>query len=203
MSLRNLEPSDSLAYLAAADVPPEDRQRLVEMSHGHPLALSLMGDMPARGGSPDDSVLAPDVVRALLARLLDAVPDDAQCRTLGAAALARVTTESLLRDVVGADAQRTFGWLCELSCVEAVADGVALHDVARDALEADLRWRDPVVYREVFRAVCDHICGAARTSTGLEQRRAIQDLKYLFRVIPGILAPVDWESWGSARPEPA
>lgn len=201
VALRNLEPSECLTYLERCEVPGKDRTRLVADSHGHPLALALMADVALRGGSLGSEPFGPDLVRALLARFLDSVPDGSRRSALGAAALARVTTESLLRDVVGQDARDAFGWLCELSCVEAVPDGLALHDVARDALVADLRWRDPEVYRSVFRKVRDHTCRSVTTSRGAEQRRAIHDLKYLFRLIPGVLSPVDWESWGGARPE--
>lgn len=203
VTLRNLEPSECLDYLGRCGVPERDRARLVEVSHGHPLALALMADVALRGGTLDADPLGTDLVRTLLARFFDSVPDDSNRRVLGAAALARVTTESLLRDVVGHDAHSAFGWLCELSFVEAVPDGLALHQLARDVLEADLRWRDPAAYRDVFRGVRDHICREVTSRHGVAQRRAIHDLKYLFRVIPGLLSPVDWNNWGAAQPERA
>jgi hypothetical protein len=203
VTLRNLEPSEGLDFLERCGVAEHDRERLVEVSHGHPLALGLMADVAMRGGMLDADPLGPDLVRVLVARLLDSVPDDSRKRVLGAAALARVTTESLLRDVVGDDAHDGFRWLSELSFVEAAADGLALHQLARDVLEADLRWRDPAAYRDVFRGVRDHICRGVTSRRGVEQRRAIHDLKYLFRVIPGVLSPVDWSTWGSHQPEPA
>jgi hypothetical protein len=203
VTLRNLEPDDCRTYLEGCGVPADEQTRLAALSHGHPLALALMADMTLRGGSLGSEPFGPDLVGALLSRFLDSVPDESRRRALGAAALARVTTESLLRDVVGHDASETFRWLSELSCVEAVADGLALHDVARDALVADLRWRDPDIYGDLFRSVRDHVCRWVTTSAGAEQRRAIHDLKFLFRLIPGLLSPVDWDSWGGARPEPA
>ncbi len=36
-----------------------------------------------------------------------------------------------------------------------------------------------------------------------EQQQAIVDLKFVFRNLPGVLSPVDWQSWGSAQPERA
>jgi hypothetical protein len=77
------------------------------------------------------------------------------------------------------------------------------HDLARDALEADLRWRDPEGYRRVFRGVRSHINGRLQTSRGQEQQRAIADAKYLFRRLPGVGSPLDWEAWGQQYPEPA
>jgi hypothetical protein len=77
------------------------------------------------------------------------------------------------------------------------------HDLARDALDADLRWRDPDGYRRGFRAIRDHIDGRLQRSTGQEQQRAIADAKYLFRRLPGVVSPVDWDAWGRRYPEPA
>jgi hypothetical protein len=118
--------------------------------------------------------------------------------------LARVTTEALLREVLGLeDAHELFTWLRELSFVESGPEGVFPHDLARDALEADLRWRDPDGYRRVFRGIRGHVNGRLRTSQGHEQQRAIADAKYLFRRLPGVLSPVDWDAWGQRYPEPA
>lgn len=203
VTLRNLEPSECLELLDERGVPEQQRRRLAEVSHGHPLALALLADATQRGAALDADPLHPDVVRDLMSRFVESVPDGSDRRVLGAAALARVTTESLLRDVVGAASEAGFAWLRELSFVEPVGDGLALHDLARDVLEADLRWRDPSTHADVFRAVRDHVAGAVTSCRGAAQRRAIHDLKYLFRVIPGVLSPVDWEGWGAAAPEPA
>jgi hypothetical protein len=109
-----------------------------------------------------------------------------------------------LREVLGLeDAHELFTWLRELSFVESGPEGVFPHDLARDALEADLRWRDPEGYRRVFRGVRSHINGRLQTSRGQEQQRAIADAKYLFRRLPGVGSPLDWEAWGQQYPEPA
>ena len=101
------------------------------------------------------------------------------------------------------DAHDPFSWLRGLSFVESGPDGVFPHDLARDALEADLRWRDPDGYRRVFRAIRGHINGRLRTSQAQEQQRAIADAKYMFRRLPGVVSPLDWDVWGQQYPEPA
>jgi hypothetical protein len=101
------------------------------------------------------------------------------------------------------DAHELFAWLRQLSFVESGLEGVFPHDLARDALEADLRWRDPDGYRRVYRGVRAHIHGRLQASEGHEQQRAIFDAKFLFRRLPGILSPVDWDTWGHHYPEPA
>ena len=204
VSLRNLSPEESRQYLQACGVDPARQEQLVELAHGHPLGLSLLADVVVRGGEAAADPLTPDLVGTLLQRFVEIVPSGLHRRALEVCAPARVTTEALLREVLGLeDAHELFTWLRELSFVESGPEGVFPHDLARDALEADLRWRDPEGYRRVFRGVRGHINGRLQTSRGQEQQRAIADAKYLFRRLPGVGSPVDWEAWGQQYPEPA
>jgi energy-coupling factor transporter ATP-binding protein EcfA2 len=204
VSLRNLSPEESRQYLQACGVDPDRQEQLVELAHGHPLGLSLLADVVVRGGEAAADPLTPDLVGTLLQRFVEIVPSGLHRRALEVCAPARVTTEALLREVLGLeDAHELFTWLRELSFVESGPEGVFPHDLARDALEADLRWRDPEGYRGVFRGVRGHINGRLQTSRGQEQQRAIADAKYLFRRLPGVGSPVDWEAWGQQYPEPA
>jgi hypothetical protein len=130
-----------------------------------------------------------------------------------------VTTEALLRAVLGpdtdaaldavdpdgagADAHEGFSWLHSLSFIEVGPDGVFPHELARDVLDADLRWRDAAEYTRIFRRVAGHVRERVGAVQGLEQQRAISDLKFLFRNIPGVLSPVDWDAWGQHHPVPA
>jgi energy-coupling factor transporter ATP-binding protein EcfA2 len=204
VSLRNLSPEESRQYLQACGVDPARHDPLVELAHGHPLGLSLLADVVVRGGEAATDPLTPDLVGTLLRRFVEIIPSGLHRRALEVCAPARVTTEALLREVLGLeDAHELFTWLRELSFVESGPEGVFPHDLARDALEADLRWRDPEGYRRVFRGVRSHINGRLRTSRGQEQQRAIADAKYLFRRLPGVGSPLDWEAWGQQYPEPA
>ena len=204
VSLRNLSPDDSRTYLHACGVDPGRHDQLVQLAHGHPLALSLLADVVVRGGEAAADPLTPDLVGTLLRRFVETVPSGDHRRALEMCALARVTTEALLREVLGLeDAHQAFGWLRELSFVESESEGVYPHDLARDALEADLRWRDPDGYRQLIRGVRGHINRRMQTSGGQEQQRAIADAKYLFRRLPGVPSPVDWAAWGHQYPEPA
>jgi hypothetical protein len=204
VSLRNLSPQESRQYLYACGVDPARHDQLVEVAHGHPLGLSLLTDVVARGGEAAADPLTPDLVGTLLRLFVEVVPSGLHRRALEVCALARVTTEALLREALGLeDAHALFTWLRELSFVESGPDGVFPHELARDALETDLRWRDPDGYKQVFRGVRAHIHGRLRSSQGQEQQRAISDAKYLFRRLPGISSPVDWGTWGHHYPEPA
>ena len=204
VSLRNLGPEESRSYLRACGVDEAVQDRLIEVSHGHPLGLSLLADVVVRGGEATLDPLAPDLVGTLVRRFVDVVPESPRRGALEVCALARVTTEALLRDTLALeDAQELFAWLRELSFVEAGPDGLLPHDLARDVLDADLRWRDPEGYKELFRRVRGHIYAALKSSRGREQQRSIFDLKFVFRNLPGVLSPVDWDAWGQHYPEPA
>jgi hypothetical protein len=204
VSLRNLGPDESRTYLSACGVDPAAHAPLVQASHGHPLGLSLLADVVLSGGEFEVDVLAPDVVATLLRRFVDVVPVGERRRALEACALARVTTEALIRDALALqDAHEVFAWLRDLSFVETGPDGVFPHDLARDVLDADLRWRDPEGYKRLFRGVGDHIYAALKSSHGRAQQRAAFDLKFLFRNLPSVLSPVDWDAWGQHYPERA
>jgi hypothetical protein len=204
VSLRNLSPEDSRHYLHACGLDSTRNDQLVELAHGHPLGLSLLADVVVRGGQAAADPLTPDLVGTLLRRFVEVVPSGLHRRALEVCALARVTTEALLREVLALeDAYELFTWLRELSFVESGPQGMYPHDLARDALEGDLRWRDPEGYRRVFRGIRGHNQGRLRTSRGEEQQRAIADAKYLFRRLPGVVSPVDWDVWGQEYPEPA
>jgi hypothetical protein len=203
VSLRNLSSEESREYLRRCGVASASHDRLIEVAHGHPLGLSLLVDVAAGGGVTFDPT-PPDLVGALLRRFLDVVPDRQQRRALEVCALARVTTETLLRDALELDdAYHLFGWLRGLSFVEAGADGLFPHELARDVLDIDLRWRDPDTYKHTFRRVRAHIHRNLEAARGQAQLRAVFDEKFVFRNLPSVLAPVDWTAWGERYPEPA
>jgi AAA ATPase domain len=204
VSLRNLTPDESRQFLVVSGCPRARIDDVAAMAYGHPLALSLLADVVVRGGDPGVDPLEPDVVATLVRRLVDDVPSGLHRRALEACALARVTTESLLRDVLDlADAVDVFAWLGGLSLVDARSDGLVPHDLARDVLDVDLRWRDRESYDAVFRRVRAHVHGRLHALRGVAQQRAIYDEKFVFRNLPSVLSPVDWTSWGDAYPEPA
>ncbi|MDN5794932.1 MAG: hypothetical protein L0H79_04195 [Intrasporangium sp.] len=204
VALRNLSPRESAEFLAACGLDPGLRSWAADVTHGHPLALALVADLLDQGAALTGGALPPDVVSALLSRLVEATPDAAHRRALEVSALSRVTTEPLLRDVLGADgAGEAFAWLRGLSCMEAEPDGLRPHDLARDVIDAELRWRDPETYAEVFRAVSGNARRRLAQSPAGDRQRAAHDFKYIYKNLSGVLTPVDWDTWGQHRPEPA
>lgn len=204
VALRNLRPDASRSYLRACGLDEAVHDRLLRASHGHPLGLSLLAEVFVRGGEASLDPLTPDPVGTLVRRFVDVVPAGVRRDALEICALSRTTTESLLRDTLAVeDAYDVFAWLRDLSFVESGPDGLLPHELARDVLDADLRWRDPERYKDVFRAISRSVHARLTSSQGRDQQRAAYDLKFLFRNLPSVLSPVDWEEWGQRDPEPA
>jgi hypothetical protein len=61
ISLRNLPPQESRAYLSARQIPAARQTAVLEFTHGHPLALSLMADVLDLNQATIDVQLEPDV----------------------------------------------------------------------------------------------------------------------------------------------
>jgi hypothetical protein len=84
---------------------------------------------------------APDLVRLLLGRFLEAIPSGQHRRALQVCAHTRLTTEGLLRAALGPgdpDAYELFEWLRDLSFVQQGPFGLFPHELAADALVAYL-----------------------------------------------------------------
>ncbi|MCA1644033.1 MAG: ATP-binding protein, partial [Chloroflexi bacterium] len=205
VSLRNLPPEDSRNYLRARGIPEDQHPSVLSFTHGHPLALALVADLVARGEQPSFRPdHAPDVVRVLLERFVQQVPSAAHRRAVQVSARTRVTTESLLADVLGpAEAPALFEWLRGLSFVEQGPDGLFPHDLAREVLDADLRWRDPEGFRDLHGRVLRYLVRRLQARTGREQQRAYFDFVYLSRNSPLMENYYDWDAMGTAYAEPA
>lgn len=123
-----------------------DAEKLVSWAAGSPLALMLA----AEAGTTGD-----DVMQALIERLAEDDLHGPFVPALEVAAIARVATPEMLADVLpGLDA---WAWLAQRSFAEPVGDGLALHELARQALVADLKRRDPELEKELRRKIADHL----------------------------------------------
>jgi energy-coupling factor transporter ATP-binding protein EcfA2 len=150
VTLTNLAAGEAADLLTALGVPAADHGVALAFTHGHPLALALVADVYAQRGGRLRPAVDPEVVTVLLAGLLDAVPGPAHRSALEACAQVRVTTEPLLAALLDvADARELFDWLRGLSMMELGPRGLFPHDLAREALAAELRWRHPERYAEI------------------------------------------------------
>jgi hypothetical protein len=204
--LKNLRADESRALLAERRVPETQHSAILEFTHGHPLALVLVADVIASAG-PDlafSPAAAPDVVYALLERFVAGVPTVTHRRALELCAHVRVTTEGLIGALVeGGDPHELFEWLRRLSFMEMGPEGLFPHDVVREALDAEFRWRDAEAYSAMHRRLWLHLRDRLSNSTGRAQQRAFFDKLYLHRANLVGARYHDYGTLGSIFAEPA
>ena len=195
VSLRNLPPADATRLLAVRGVPPGLHEQALAFAGGHPLALCLLAEATSRDGDtvglPEPG--APDLLRPLLDRIVDEAPSPLHRAALEVFAHARVTTESLLRAVLpepGSD--ELFRWLSTRSFVERGSEGLYPHDLARDVLDTELRWRDPDRYAEVHRRIREYLFDRLRRNP-VEGPRIWRDLMFLHRRNPVYARFMTWD----------
>lgn len=204
VALRNLSPDESTDYLERRGIPPGQRSAIIQFTHGHPLALSLAADVAYQSGGTVRPEHAPEVIGSLLERFLERVDQPAHRQALEVCAHARVTTESLLRAVLpGQDANELFQWLRGLSFIEQNDEGLFPHDVAREVLDADFRWRDPDQYLQMHRRLRQYAVQRLAEAQESEADRRTHDLVYLHRYSPVIRPFFLWEQFGRVRGSPA
>src|SRR5690606_20054105 len=90
-----------------------------------------------------------------------------------------------------------FGWLATLSFIDHSAGGLYPHDLVRDVLDAELRWRAPGEHARLRERVRRHAIERARAGEG-DPRTAAADLVFLHRSNPFTATQWDWASFGSA-----
>lgn len=181
-SLRNLPPDDAARLLHARGLAPGAHAALLSFTGGNPLALTLAAAVAVREeGVKSGWKPSQDVIATLLARLLDDIPSAAHRRALEICAHSYVTSETLLRALMGAEGPELFAWLRRQPFVESTDAGLFPHDVVREALEADLRWRDPEGFADMHRTVHQHLVERVRTASEAQMLPASSALIYLYR----------------------
>jgi len=181
-ALRNLVPDDAIALLDAHGVPAVMHNPVLAFTGGNPLALTLAAAVARR----DEGAAATwrptrDVVETLLAQLISDVPSPRHRQALEVCAHAYVTTETLLRAVLGDDAGAEFAWLRTLPFVESTGRGLFPHDVVRESLDADLRWRDPDGYEAMHRTIHGHLFQGVRNAPESGILAAVGAFLYMYR----------------------
>ena len=133
-ALRNLTPEEGRSYLQQRNLPAAELQAVLDFTHSYPLALSLVADLYDQ--RPDFhfvAAAAPDIVKMLLEQFLQRAPGPAHRAALEACALVRVTTESLLAEMLNMPhPDDLFEWLRSLSFIETRPGGLFPHDLARE-----------------------------------------------------------------------
>jgi hypothetical protein len=201
--LGDLDEAESGELLERAGVASAARPQLVRLGRGHPLAMALLADIAVTGTVPDRLAEVPDLVAALLESLLRGAPADAHMTGLAACAMAWLTTEDLLRQVVGPAAGEVWAWLERRPFVIRGPNGLFPHDLARDVLDAEFERRWPERYRALHRVVHDHVVAALRSAAGPDRQMLAQHLLYLHRGSPFNEVIGSLRAQGSAAVVPA
>ncbi|HET7479815.1 MAG TPA: AAA family ATPase [Rubrobacteraceae bacterium] len=203
VQLRNLSLEESQAYLNRREVPSEQHQDILEFTHGHPLALSLVADVfVQRSGVRFRPSETPDVIKTLLEQFVQQVPGPAHRTALESCALVRYTTESLLGHMVTMpEVHELFEWLRGLTFIESGPLGLFPHDVAREALVADLRWRNPDWYAELHHRARNYYAARLKQTHAQEQQRVLFDYMYLHRDNAMIKPFLEWQETGTTLPD--
>jgi hypothetical protein len=196
ISLRNLDDSDIRKYLTGQRVPSEDHESIVRFTRGYPLALCLVADTFAQDGRVDFiGESTPDILALLLERLLEGVDRPEHRDLLELSSLVRTTTESLVADVFGAEvAPEMFNWLRDLSFIEETPYGLMPHDLARETISAEVRWRNPDRYSEIHHKARAYYADRMERATGNLQQAILFDYIYLHRDSPMMQPFFDWNS---------
>ncbi len=197
LPLRNFSPEESRAYLAHRQVHADQHPAILDFTHGHPLALSLVADVLTQRQDSRQSFkpeAAPDIIRILLEQLVQKVPGPAHRAALEACALVHLTTEAVLAAMLalpdpstvstGEGVHELFDWLRGLSCIELGPQGLFPHDLAREALAADLRWRNPDWYAELHRRARAYYAQRLAQTRGREQQTILMEYIFLHRDNP-------------------
>ena len=198
--LRNLSDADSRKFLDGQTVPSAVHQQILGMTHGYPLALTLVAENYAQTGTlglgPDPSI---DIISVLLDRFVEGVIDPLFRDVLELCSLIRMTTESLIAEVIDANrASELFGWLKSLSFMEMTPFGLMPHDLAREAISIELRWRNPDRYSELHHRARAYYSDRLDRASGPAQQLILFDYIYLHRDNP-VMAPFfQWHTHAAA-----
>ncbi|MEU8079979.1 AAA family ATPase [Catellatospora citrea] len=197
------DPAESSELLAHAGVEPPVRPHLVGLGRGHPLTMALLADLAATGQVPGALAEAPDLISVLLESFLRDAPSKAHLTGLATCAIAWVTTEDLLRQLVGAEAPEVWQWLARRPFVTAGPHGLSIHDLARDVLDAEFERRSPERYRAYRRVIKNHALAGLRAASGFDRQPHAQQLHLLLRNSPltGVISAI--RAQGSAAVVPA
>jgi hypothetical protein len=191
LPVRNLPAAEAAALARSRGVVDEESvTALVRESHGHPLAIVVGSEVARPGDGPSGAGVLldhPDAVVRLLGHFLDDPLDESHRAALHVCGHARRVDRELLGRVLGLEdgpADEMLTWLQTLPYAERHPDGLTLHEVVRDALDRDLRWRDRSAFSALHGRIRSLILERMEGAVGAEHDRCARDLLHLHRGNP-------------------
>ena len=200
VSLKELNKEESSQLLGRRNIPTAQIKRIVDYTHGNALALSIVADMfDQRKESHFDPLDSPDIMKALLDRFVQEVPSPAHKAALELCSLVYVTTEKIIEEVLGPQmAHDLFSWLTSLTIIEKGPAGVYLHDIAREAISAELHWRNPEWYKHLHVKAQQFFNARVLKHSGEKQRELLFNLIFLHRMNPAVKNFFEFQESGSS-----
>lgn len=182
--LDGLDPDAAERLLDGLDVPKSARAAILDLAGGHPLALTLAGQLQRERPGADPALLdSPQLVRELSERQLADAPSADAREALFACALSRRLSRPLLAAMLGRnEVDGIFDWLRRQSFVRETVPGLVSHDLVGEALCARLEHRDPDAHRRLIRRGTRYLL----ERVGEIGEGAISDVLYLMRGLPAI-----------------
>jgi len=195
ISLQNFSHKESEEYISKRSLPKAQHNKILNFTHGNPLALSLVADLfaqnPDKVFSPEES---PEVVQTLLNHFLQKAPSPAHRTALEICAITYITDQSVLASVMGLeDAGELFEWLKSLSFIETAKWGLYPHDLAREIIVTDLKWRNPDWYTHLYAKIKSYYFAKIDSLRGDEQRKFLFKLNYLHKNQPAFGPYYHWK----------
>ncbi len=199
LPIKNLSHEESRAFLLRRQVPARQHETILNFTHGHPLALSLVADVFAQQPTIDfRPENAPNIIKTLMEQFMQEAPSAQHRAALEACSQVRLLNEPLLAAMLQvADPHPIFEWLRSLSFIDADRRGLYPHDLAREALAADLRWRNPARQAELHGLARNFYVQSFHERDAQQQRQILADYIFLHRDNPIIRAYFDWQSTGT------
>ena len=199
-SLKELSKEESSQLLNRRNIPEPQIKRIVDYTHGNALALSIVADMfDQRKESHFDPLDSPDIMKTLLEHFVQEVPSPAHKAALELCSLLYITTEKVIEEVLGPQmANELFNWLTTLTIVEKGPAGIYLHDMARDAIAAEMHWRNPEWYRHLHVKAQRYFSARVMKYSGERQRELIFNLIFLHRMNPAVKHFFEFQESGNS-----
>jgi hypothetical protein len=138
-------------------------------------------------------------MKTLLEQFVQEVPSPAHKAALELCSLVYVTTEKLIEEVLSPQmAHDLFNWLTTLTFIEKGPAGIYPHDLARDAVAAELHWRNPEWYRHLHVRTQQFYIARLLKQTGEKQREILFGLIFLHRMNPAVKPFFEFQETGSS-----
>jgi hypothetical protein len=180
MPLRNLSAAESAAYLVARGIDEAASASIAAFAHGHPLALAIATDAWAQIASPEFSADHEiGVITALYDYFTRGVEDPIQKTCLEIAAIMPALDEAILVDLAGPSAVGCFHWLRGLCFIDSGSRGLYPHDLAREVILAEVRWRNTERLTNLVHRALRHAAVSVEACSPEEFPRAFADFAFV------------------------